>query len=73
MCVYVCIMLSSHRHATPSATTTIASTTTTAADGSAKAAEANPYETLPPYTVQSQPVVGGSMNYKCEHFCNLCG
>ena len=64
-------MLSSHRHATPSATTTIAATTTTTADGSAKAAEANPYETLPSYTVQNQPVVGGSMNYKCEHFCNF--
>ena len=63
-------MLSSHRHATPSAATTIATTTTTA-DDSAKAAEANPYETLPSYTVQNQPVVGGSMNYKCEYSCNF--
>ena len=74
MCVCVCIMSSSHRHIIPSTATT--TTTTTATTGvSAKAAGSNLYDEPPPYSEQIQPVVGGSMNYKCEYICeeNVCG
>ena len=76
MCVCVCIMLSSHRHIIPSTATTTTTTTTATTTGvSAKAAGSNLYDEPPPYSEQIQPVVGGSMNYKCEYICeeNVCG